>query len=65
MMLDVSPFSNYPAECERLFVEETLIISDIMAMVDGEWMQFGLYIEALLYFEVCSGNFLSPKFHRK
>lgn len=53
-MLDVSTFSNYPEECERLFVLETLIIDDVMMRVDGQWTSFGLYFEALVYFEVCS-----------
>ena len=56
-MLDVSPFSNYPAECERLFVKETLIITDIMMMVDGQWVSYKPYIEAFLYFEkITTGN---------
>ena len=52
-MLDVSPFSNYPAECERLFVKETLVIADIMMVVDDQWVNMKQYIEAFLYFEVC------------
>ena len=52
-MLDVSTFSNYPAECERLFVKEALIISDVMMRIDEKWTQFGLYFEALVFFEVC------------
>ena len=53
MMLDVSVFSNYPEECERLFVKETLIIIDVMISVDDVWTSFGLYFQALVYFEVC------------
>ena len=53
VMLDVSTFSNYPEECERLFVKETLIIDDAMMMVDGQWTTFGPYFEAFAYFEVC------------
>ena len=53
VMLDVSVFSNYPEECERLFVKETLIIHDVMMRVDDEWTSFGLYFQALVYFEVC------------
>lgn len=53
VMLDVSTFSNYPEECERLFVKETLIITDVMMRVDKQWRAFGLYFEALIYFEVC------------
>ena len=53
VMLDVSVFSNYPEECERLFVKETLIINDVMIRVDDEWTSFGLYFQALVYFEVC------------
>ena len=53
IMLDVSLFSNYPDECERLFVKETLIITDVMMRVNNKWTAFGLYFEALVYFEVC------------
>ena len=53
VMLDVSAFSNYPAESERLFVKETLIITDVMMRIDNEWTMFGVYFEALVYFEVC------------
>lgn len=53
MMLDVSVFSNYQAEEERLFVKETLMVADVMMRVDGKWTAFGLYFEALVYFEVC------------
>ena len=52
VMLDVSVFSNYPEECERLFVKETLIITDVMMRVGDEWTAFGSYFEALVYFEV-------------
>lgn len=52
VMLDVSTFSNYPAESERLFVKETLIITDIVMLIDDEWIQFGKWFQALVYFEV-------------
>ena len=51
-MLNVSVFSNYPEECERLFVKETLIITDVMMRIDGQWVKFGVYFEALIYFQV-------------
>ena len=58
VMLDVSVFSDYPHECERLFVKETLIITDLMMMIDDEWTAFGPYSEALVYFEVwCQVNY--------
>ena len=58
-MLDVSPLSNYPAECERLLMKETLTITDIMTMVDGQWVTYKPYIEAFLYFEkITTGNAL-------
>lgn len=54
VMLDVSIFSNYPNESERLFVKETLIITNVIMKVDGEWTAaFGDYFKAMLYFEVC------------
>lgn len=52
VMLNVSVFSNYPEECERLFVKETLIITDVMMRIDGQWVKFGVYFEALIYFQV-------------
>ena len=64
VMLNVSVFSDYPEECERLFVKETLIITDVMMKVDDKWTSFGLYFKALVYFEVChtSNVFISSQF---
>lgn len=57
-MFDVgkSGFSHF-AECERLFVKATLIITDVMMKVGNKWITFGIYFEALVYFEVCSHLF--------
>merc|ERR1712157_715997 len=52
-MLNVSPFSDFAEECERLFLNETLIICDIMVTdnVSARWMKMTKYIEAITYFE--------------
>eukprot|EP01083_Nonionella_stella_P055892 147383_1 len=56
-MLDVSLFSDYTDECERLFLNETLIITDILTIVKNRWVSFKNYIGACLYFEkITSGN---------
>ena len=38
-------------ECERLFLNETLIITDIVTATESGWMKLDKYIEAITYFE--------------
>lgn len=54
VMFNVSVFSRF-SESERLFVKETLIISDVLISFDGQWTSCDPYFEPLVYFEVCAG----------
>ena len=49
-MLNVSLFSDFTDECERLFLNETLIITDILSIQNQRWVSHKKYIEACLYF---------------
>eukprot|EP01084_Bolivina_argentea_P019286 35878_1 len=56
-MLDVSLFSDFTDECERLFFNETLIITDILIIINKRWVSFKKYINACLYFnKITTGN---------
>ena len=56
-MLDVSTFSDFTDECERLFLGESLIIADILMVMDQRWGSCRQYIAACLYFEkITTGN---------
>ena len=56
-MLDVSLFSDFTDECERLFLNEHLIITDILTIIDNRWKSFHKEMGALLYFnKITTGN---------
>lgn len=38
-------------ECERLFLKEALIITDILLVMDKRWVSLSKYISACLYFQ--------------
>eukprot|EP01084_Bolivina_argentea_P160807 279990_1 len=56
-MLDVSLFSDCTDYCEKLFLNETLIIADILTSKNKKWTSHGKYMQSCLYFnKITTGN---------